>query len=184
MLHVSHEVAGAILVRTTFGIGRRLFVSFAVLVSTLVVASYLTLTYVRQIHERLFETRQHEESVRLALELASAVRDQYAHQAHTIILGNSTHLPLYTDAERRVTALTALVAKHAVGSDERAWVEDVERSKLFEPFFTTKDSRTGKGLAVSQRIARAHGGEIEARSLPAGGAQFTLRLPATPPWRV
>jgi sensor histidine kinase regulating citrate/malate metabolism len=146
MLHVSHGVAGAILVRTTFGIGRRLFVSFAVLVSTLVVASYLTLTYVRQIHERLFETRQH--------------------------------------AERRVTALTALVAKHAVGSDERAWVEDVERSKLFEPFFTTKDSRTGKGLAVSQRIARAHGGEIEARSLPAGGAQFTLRLPATPPWRV
>jgi signal transduction histidine kinase len=58
------------------------------------------------------------------------------------------------------------------------------RAKLFEPFFTTKDTGTGLGLAVSQGIVHAHGGEIDAESLPGGGAQFTVRLPAIPPGRV
>jgi signal transduction histidine kinase len=58
------------------------------------------------------------------------------------------------------------------------------RRKLFEPFFTTKDTGTGLGLAVSQGIVHAHGGEIDAESLPGGGAQFTVRLPAVPPGRV
>ena len=58
------------------------------------------------------------------------------------------------------------------------------RTKLFEPFFTTKDTGTGLGLAVSQGIVHAHGGEIDAESLPGGGAQFTVTLPAVPPGRV
>jgi signal transduction histidine kinase len=58
------------------------------------------------------------------------------------------------------------------------------RRKLFEPFFTTKDAGTGLGLAVSQGIVRAHGGEIEVESLPDRGAQFTVWLPSVPPGRV
>lgn len=58
------------------------------------------------------------------------------------------------------------------------------RAKLFEPFFKTKDSGPRLGLAVSQGIVQAHGGEIDAESLPDGGAQFTVRLPAVPPGRV
>jgi signal transduction histidine kinase len=49
--------------------------------------------------------------------------------------------------------------------------------RLFEPFFTTKDRGTGLGLAVSQAIARAHGGSIEVGGAPGGGARLTLRLP-------
>jgi signal transduction histidine kinase len=37
---------------------------------------------------------------------------------------------------------------------------------------------------VSQGIVHAHGGEIDAESLPGGGAQFTVTLPAVPPGRV
>jgi signal transduction histidine kinase len=56
--------------------------------------------------------------------------------------------------------------------------------KLFEPFFTTKPSGTGLGLAVSLGIVQAHGGTVEAASPPSAGAQFTVRLPASPPGRV
>src|SRR5512146_2818123 len=89
--------------RSTFGTARRLFIAFALLVSTFAVASYLTLFHVRQIHDGLLQMKDHEEGVRLSLELASAVRDQYAHQAHTIILGDDSHLALYAGARRHVS---------------------------------------------------------------------------------
>src|SRR5512139_1725917 len=114
--------------RTSFGTARRLFVAFALLVSTFALASYLTLFHVRQIHDGLLQMKDHEEGVRLALELSSAVRDQYAHQAHTIILGDDSHLRFYTEAQRHVTALTARVRAHAKRPDEQAWVADIERA--------------------------------------------------------
>jgi len=55
--------------------------------------------------------------------------------------------------------------------------------RLFEPFFTTKPRGTGLGLAVSLGIVQAHGGRLDAGTLPGGGARFTIRLPAAPPGR-
>jgi len=51
--------------------------------------------------------------------------------------------------------------------------------KLFDPFFTTKrpGGGTGLGLSICMSIVREHGGNIEASSLPAGGAAFTVTLP-------
>jgi signal transduction histidine kinase len=62
-------------------------------------------------------------------------------------------------------------------SDSGPGVKPEDRSRLFEPFFTTKASGTGLGLAVSQAIAHAHGGRIDADTGPLGGARFTLHLP-------
>jgi PAS domain S-box-containing protein len=45
------------------------------------------------------------------------------------------------------------------------------------PFFTTKKNGTGLGLAVCQKIARAHGGTVELRERPGGGCQARLILP-------
>jgi signal transduction histidine kinase len=49
---------------------------------------------------------------------------------------------------------------------------------LFTPFATTKPAGTGLGLAVARRVATDHGGSLTAANRPAGGACFTLTLPA------
>ena len=48
--------------------------------------------------------------------------------------------------------------------------------KIFTPFLTTKTKGTGLGLAIAHKIVEAHGGTIEAKNGPGGGATFTIRL--------
>lgn len=53
-------------------------------------------------------------------------------------------------------------------------------ARLFKPFFTTRSNGTGLGLSVAQHIAMKHGGVVFAENLAAGGAKFSIWLPATP----
>ncbi len=48
---------------------------------------------------------------------------------------------------------------------------------LFDPYFTTKPEGSGLGLWIAQQIAVAHGGDLRAANAPAGGAEFTIKLP-------
>jgi PAS domain S-box-containing protein len=50
--------------------------------------------------------------------------------------------------------------------------------KLFRPFYTTKANGTGLGLAVVQKIIVQHGGQVDVRNRPEGGAAFIVTLPA------
>jgi signal transduction histidine kinase len=45
---------------------------------------------------------------------------------------------------------------------------------------TTKETGTGLGLSICRRIIAAHGGEIAARNLRHGGAEFKFRLHCLP----
>ena len=51
-------------------------------------------------------------------------------------------------------------------------------ARIFDPFYTTRSGGTGLGLANVERIVRAHGGEVDVRSIEGKGSCFTLRLPS------
>ncbi|PYT71750.1 MAG: hypothetical protein DMG39_12095 [Acidobacteria bacterium] len=75
-----------------------------------------------------------------------------------------------------------------VGGEEAGWqrivvadngpgIAQAAMAKLFRPFFTTKPAGTGLGLAVVQKIIVQHGGQVEVRNCPNGGAEFIVTLP-------
>jgi two-component system, NtrC family, sensor histidine kinase HydH len=84
----------------------------------------------------------------------------------------------------RVPCLTIAVARedtHAMVmvSDNGPGIPDLVMKLLFDPLFTTRTEGTGLGLALSQAIAVAHGGELTATNTPRGTC-FTLRIPREP----
>lgn len=64
-----------------------------------------------------------------------------------------------------------------VVADNGPGIAQAAMAKLFRPFFTTKPAGTGLGLAVVQKIIVQHGGQVEVRNCPNGGAEFIVTLP-------
>src|SRR5215467_7621291 len=64
-----------------------------------------------------------------------------------------------------------------VVADNGPGIASAALPKLFRPFFTTKSNGTGLGLAVVQKIIVQHGGQVEVRNCPKGGAEFIVTLP-------
>jgi two-component system, NtrC family, sensor histidine kinase HydH len=61
--------------------------------------------------------------------------------------------------------------------DEGHGIPPERLNQIWEPFFSTKEEGTGLGLALSQRIVAAHGGEIEIDTEADRGTTFRIRLP-------
>jgi two-component system, cell cycle sensor histidine kinase and response regulator CckA len=62
--------------------------------------------------------------------------------------------------------------------DTGAGVPEGQLRKVFEPFFTTKPTRkgTGLGLTVTKAIVDMHGGKVDIRNRPGGGARVSILL--------
>jgi signal transduction histidine kinase len=85
------------------------------------------------------------------------------------------------------------VAVHQTGDDAYVSVADTgvgiaetDLERVFEEFQQVGDpdrqrAGTGLGLALTKRLAEAHGGEITLVSTLGKGSTFTVRLPAAPP---
>ena len=68
-------------------------------------------------------------------------------------------------------------------ADEGCGIPEDALQKVFQMFYTTTHNETsgkrgiGLGLSICQSIVEAHGGHIEARNRPGGGAEFIFTLP-------
>lgn len=64
--------------------------------------------------------------------------------------------------------------------DNGAGIPPGELRKIFEIFYSTQKGGTGLGLAVVQRIAKAHEAELSVQSTPGVGTRFQVALPELP----
>jgi two-component system sensor histidine kinase RstB len=102
--------------------------------------------------------------------------------------------------ERAVRNLLANAARHAEGRVRVSWAADgdalvlaveddglgipeASRERVFQPFARLDEARdrgsggVGLGLAIVQRILRAHGGSVRVEGSELGGARFVARWP-------
>jgi two-component system, NtrC family, nitrogen regulation sensor histidine kinase GlnL len=80
---------------------------------------------------------------------------------------------------RQAGGRTVPLARVAV-LDNGPGIPETMLPRLFTPFATSKAQGTGLGLAVSRRIVEGHGGRIEVRNRPGGGAEAAVYLPLAP----
>jgi two-component system C4-dicarboxylate transport sensor histidine kinase DctB len=102
--------------------------------------------------------------------------DKLKQLVHNLV-GNAIEAMAGTDIR------VATLAVRRQGGDYELSVRDTgpgiaDLVSIFTPGYTTKASGTGMGLALSQQIARQHGGRLLARAVDGGGAEFTLRIAA------
>jgi len=132
----------------------------------------------------------------------AALYEEQAAESQITLAVNLPETPLFVDAD---SALVHVVVSNLVGNsldalsgpqagriaitlersgaiaalrvtDDGPGVAPSIRAKLFEPFVTGKPSGVGIGLALSRKIARAHGGDLVLEA-SAPGASFLFTLP-------
>ncbi|MCB9700056.1 MAG: HAMP domain-containing histidine kinase, partial [Alphaproteobacteria bacterium] len=90
------------------------------------------------------------------------------------LLANAAHF-----ARSEVTLTVRRAEDRAVIEvrDDGPGIAEEELPHVFDRYYTTREGGTGLGLALVKAIASAHGGSVEARSVPGDGATFRLVLP-------
>jgi two-component system, NtrC family, sensor kinase len=122
--------------RRPFTIAGRLAASFGVVVAMLALVSYFALAGLVDVHRRLHRVKEDESKARSALHLASALCDQYAHIAHTIILANDTHVGFFDEAIAKLGRLEAEVrAQTRNPAQLRALADILKASREIERIF-------------------------------------------------
>ena len=84
-----------------------------------------------------------------------------------------------------VAATTANDQVEVMVSDTGPGIAPEDLPRLFDRFYRADPSRSrgtggsGLGLTIARRLVEAHGGTIDAESVPGQGSRFTVRLPAS-----
>lgn len=64
-------------------------------------------------------------------------------------------------------------------TDQGPGIDPALTGQVFDPFVTGRPSGTGLGLALVRRVIEEHEGSVSLESLPRGGAEALIRLPAS-----
>jgi PAS domain S-box-containing protein len=104
-------------------------------------------------------------------------------QALINIVVNAEQALASRPAPRRIEVRTRTLGRKGVEiriADNGPGIAADALPRLFEPFFTTKEvgKGTGLGLAIAYGIVQEHEGRLSVANGAAGGAVFTLELPA------
>jgi signal transduction histidine kinase len=102
-------------------------------------------------------------------------------QAIVNLVSNALQAPGRKGPVRIAVEMSGPTRVHLTVSDDGAGVPEDIADRIFRPFFTTRATGTGLGLAVVQRIVRAHSGVLSHRDTPGGGATFEMDLPLRQP---
>jgi len=130
------------------------------------------------------ETRLH--GVPLSLELADGLplvlvdAGQIQHLVLNFVRNSLEALASQPSGAGRLLIRTSVTTQHDVELavfDNGPGLAPEALGRLFDPFFSTKESGTGMGLAISNTIARLHGGSVGYRPNHPAGACFYLHLP-------
>ena len=122
----------------------------------------------------------------LALDIAPELTARFDRDALARIVGNlldnaEKYSRQATDRTISLAARDTGTAVEVVVSDRGPGVAPKARPRLFRPFARGVSSDgpagLGLGLALSQSLARAMGGDLAYRPIPDGGAAFVLALP-------
>ncbi len=152
-------------------IRRRLALSFGV-VSVVAVAMYaMLLSLIGEVSELVLEMREDETAIKESLNLATAVREQYMHQAHWLIEGEDEHLDHHARSLERVQQdiqtlrMLVLEAEHhrldQIASDSRALSEIFQDT--IRPAAARNDWKAiAEGHREAQQIAQRAAGQADA----------------------
>jgi two-component system sensor histidine kinase KdpD len=126
------------------------------------------------------ELAQHKLAIDIAPDLPLVQVDfELILRALTNLLSNAAlHTPAGTEV--RLSAKVKDGAMLIVVADNGPGVPTDSIPHLFEKFYRAANARTGGtglGLSLVKGFVEAHGGQVKAENLAAGGAAFTIRLP-------
>jgi signal transduction histidine kinase len=109
-----------------------------------------------------------------------ADRDQLKQVIMNIILNSVDAIPEDSGIiriETQLSMIEGITHYIIIVTDNGTGIDEKQLEKIFDPFYTTKETGTGLGLSISYGIIHRHGGNIEIRNSPDGGAQVEIQLP-------
>jgi signal transduction histidine kinase len=115
-----------------------------------------------------------EKGVRVELQAAGAAAEVDGEMMQRVFLNIIANAAQAVEAGGRLSIVAS--EGTVTFADDGPGIAPAILEKLFTPFLTSKTQGTGLGLAIAHKIVEAHGGGIEAKNGPEGGATFTIRL--------
>lgn len=116
-------------------LARRLAWSFAMVALVAALICSLLLVLLLRVAGSVRQMQRDESAIRRGLDLATAVREQYIHAAHTIIAGNDSHVGHYADWVRKVSDETSALRSQVPAAEQsrlaRVGVMSTEMDRLF-----------------------------------------------------